>query len=177
MPTCTARAAIRARRINWPRASSRGRMHAMRRFIYYRGRLGRGGGPTQALTRGRHLFMIVRRSLTRALVLASTAGAVLVGGSQWLGSVSDATPLNQAALTVQAGDYFFAAPDTVESGYVTLDFSNAGTEVHHAQLVRLPDDLSIDQFGAALQGDERAALGLVKQAGGAAAIEPGWSDE
>jgi uncharacterized cupredoxin-like copper-binding protein len=121
--------------------------------------------------------MIVRRSFARAALLASVAGGLLVGGSQLLGSVTGATPLNQAALAVQAGDYFFSAPDTVESGYVTLDFSNTGTETHHAQLVRLPDDLSIEQFATAIQGDERAALGLVKQAGGAAAIDPGWSDE
>jgi len=121
--------------------------------------------------------MVVRRSFVRSVVVGALAGAVLVTGAQLLGSSSKAAPLDQSTMNVQAGDYFFTAPDTVESGFVTLDFSNAGRETHHAQLVRLPEDLSMDQFSAALQGDERAALGLVKQVGGVAAIDSGFSGE
>jgi len=121
--------------------------------------------------------MLVRYGLVRRAALAGMSGLLLASALVLLGSRSVAAPLGQSAMAVQAGDYFFTAPDTVESGYVTLDFSNGGRETHHAQLVRLPDSLSVDQFTAALAGDERAALGLVQQVGGAAAVDNGWSTE
>jgi hypothetical protein len=125
--------------------------------------------------------MRLARTVAQGVVATSLLGALIATGIQAglhpAQAASAAAPLDQATMAVQAGDFVFTAPDTVESGLVTLDFSNAGRETHHAQLVRLPDDLSMDQFAAALQGDERAALGLVKQAGGAAAVDPGFSTE
>ena len=105
-------------------------------------------------------------------------GAVIVGvGLHVLAPASSAAPAQQSNMTVQASDFAFAAPDTVEAGYVTLDFSNAGAETHHAALERLPGTLSADAFTAALQGDERAALAMVESAGGVAAIDPGQAGE
>jgi hypothetical protein len=116
----------------------------------------------------------------QAALATGVVGALVATGIQagvHLSQPVAAAPLDQAAMAIQATEYAFAAPDTVASGFVTLDFSNAGRESHHAQLVRLPDDLSMDQFTEALQGDERAALGLVKQVGGVAAVDSGFSSE
>jgi hypothetical protein len=124
--------------------------------------------------------MRLLQPIGQAVLATGLFGALVVAGVQVGARTTQtvaAAPLDQAALAIQATEYAFAAPDTVESGFVTLDFSNAGRESHHAQLVRLPDDLSMDQFTAALQGDERAALGMVKQAGGVAAIDAGFSSE
>src|SRR3954447_6973277 len=125
--------------------------------------------------------MRLTRMVAQGVLVMGLFGALIAAGMQ-VGAysaqtASAAAPLDQAMMAVQAGDFLFTAPDTVQSGFVTLDFSNAGRETHHAQLVRLPDDLSLEQFSAALQGDERAALGLVKQVGGAAAVDSGFSTE
>lgn len=49
-----------------------------------------------------------------------------------------------------ARDNVFEGPDSLEAGLVTLVLRNEGPEWHHLQLVRLPDDLSMDEFRAAL---------------------------
>lgn len=121
--------------------------------------------------------MIARRSLVLGAVLTGVSSLLLATGLYIFGAVSTATPLAQSSMTIQASDFAFAAPDTVDAGYVTIDFSNAGSETHHAALERLPDTLSADAFAAALQGDERAALELVQSAGGVAAIDPGQTGE
>jgi plastocyanin len=106
--------------------------------------------------------------------LALTAAATAF---QVYSSASGASPLQDSTVAIQASDFSFAAPTVVEGGFVTIDFTNNGPEPHHAQLVKLPDDLSFEKFGKAINGDERAALGLVKQVGGAAVVNTGGSTE
>src|SRR4051812_235339 len=60
----------------------------------------------------------------RRMALAGLFG-VLLASSTYLGLhrdilVSAAAPLSQPTMTIQATDYVFAAPDTVESGLVTI---------------------------------------------------------
>ena len=109
------------------------------------------------------------------------AGAVvatwLLAPTPSLGAGPGAVAPNQATIAIEGGDYYFAAPDVVEGGLVTIQFTNVGAETHHAQLVRLRGDVTIDQFLAALQGDERAALAMVSDEGGAAAVATNLSTE
>ena len=123
--------------------------------------------------------MVVRRSYVRgAVLLAVSRLDALAAGLHLFGAVTAATALDQASMEVQASDFAFAAPDTVEAGYVTIDFSNAGAETHHVAIERLPETLSVDDFNAALQGDERAALEWSQfELGGVAAIDPGQTGE
>src|SRR4051812_7826829 len=59
--------------------------------------------------------MIVRRSHVRGVVLAGVSAAFVVAGLHLFGAVTAATPLDQASMAVQASDFAFAAPDTVEA--------------------------------------------------------------
>lgn len=80
-------------------------------------------------------------------------------------------------IIVQGGDFSFAGPEQVAAGLVAFHFANVGQESHHAQLVRLPDDLEAAEFVEALKRDEREALNLVRQVGGVAAVAPGGEAE
>ena len=44
-----------------------------------------------------------------------------------------------ASVTITAKDYSFDAPDTLRAGAITLRLVNNGTELHHAQLIKLDD--------------------------------------
>lgn len=47
---------------------------------------------------------------------------------------------------VTARDYAFQAPDSIPSGWVTLQMENRGTEHHHFHLYRLPDGRTHEDF-------------------------------
>jgi plastocyanin len=76
-------------------------------------------------------------------------------------------------VTISGSDYAFESPDTLETGYQTLTFTNTGKEVHHLQLARLNDGVTLEQFQAALQEGETAALPLLEFVGGVGVIAPG----
>ena len=45
-----------------------------------------------------------------------------------------------------ASDFAFQGPQTIESGVVTLVLDNAGPDLHHLQLIKIPDGMTFDQF-------------------------------
>jgi hypothetical protein len=49
-----------------------------------------------------------------------------------------------------ASDFAFEGPATIESGIVTFVLANEGPNLHHLQLVRLPDDMTYEQLEEAL---------------------------
>lgn len=77
------------------------------------------------------------------------------------------------SLAVTGSDYTFDGPDSIEAGFTSLTFTNAGTEPHHIQLARLNDGVTKDQVMAALQEGEQATLALVDLVGGVGVIMPG----
>jgi plastocyanin len=76
-------------------------------------------------------------------------------------------------ITINGSDYAFESPETLETGYQTLMFTNTGKEFHHLQLARLNGGVTLEQFQAALQESEFAALPLVEFVGGVGGIAPG----
>jgi plastocyanin len=118
--------------------------------------------------------MFDRRTFARCALPVGAASALIATWLQMPASTVGAGPVaaapNQATVAIEGGDYYFAAPDVIEGGLVTIQFTNVGVEPHHAQLVRARGDVTIPDFMAALQGDERAALGMVSTEGGAAAV-------
>ena len=104
-------------------------------------------------------------------------GTWLPSAAPTLSAGAAAAVANQASVAIGSGDFYYTAPDVIEGGLVTIEYSNAGPEPHHAQIVRLPDSVSLEQFSAALAGDEKAVFGLVQQVGGAAAVAPGRTTE
>lgn len=72
-------------------------------------------------------------------------------------------------------DYGFQGPDTVSAGWTTLTLENQGEELHHLQLLRLPEGLTLDDLLAALAEGEAAGPpppGL-ESAGGVGVLAPG----
>jgi hypothetical protein len=76
---------------------------------------------------------------------------------------------------IQAADYAFGGPDKLETGYQTLTFTNTGKELHHLQLVRLNDGVTLEQFQAAMREGEAAMMPLIELVGGAGLVVPGGS--
>lgn len=76
-------------------------------------------------------------------------------------------------VVIHAHDYKFEVPAQVEAGLVKLALVNDGQEPHHAQLVRLNDGVTFEQFETALHENVGTALPLVTQPGGAAPIDSG----
>lgn len=59
-----------------------------------------------------------------------------------------ATPIPPPAVEVVALDYSFESPDTIASGWTTLQFENRGREIHFLTLWRLPDGKSLADYEA-----------------------------
>lgn len=78
-----------------------------------------------------------------------------------------------ASASVSGVDYAFEGPETLETGYTTLTFSNDGQELHHLQLARLNDGVTLEQFIAALQQGEQVAMPLIELIGGVGMVPPG----
>jgi hypothetical protein len=122
------------------------------------------------------------RSFMPALVLVVAVTFVLAAfqyapsglATQPTVHAADATP---PVIDVMASDYAFEAPDVLPSGLVTVRLMNHGQEPHHAQLLRLNDGVSFDQFAAALQSEGEGALRMTTISGGPGAVDPLKSSE
>lgn len=78
-------------------------------------------------------------------------------------------------LDITANEYTFENPAEIEAGMTYIKLENQGEEIHHVQLVRINDDVTMDQFQAALQQGPEAALPLVTLHGGVGLLPPGGS--
>jgi hypothetical protein len=79
-------------------------------------------------------------------------------------------------LTLDATDYAFAWPDTVDAGWTRITVVNDGQDIHHAQLVRLAEGVTEEDVAAAtavLEEDPAALFALITLEGGAGIIAPG----
>lgn len=92
------------------------------------------------------------------------------------------TPPPSVALT--ASDYAFSIADTVAGGFVNVSFTNSGAEDHHAQIIRLNDGVTREQFretlAAAMQAVPTEGEGALMRifeistlAGGPGMLAPG----
>ena len=81
-----------------------------------------------------------------------------------------------AAITVTAKDYEFEAPGQVRPGVTTMRLVNNGTEMHHAQLVRLEEGKTMADVAKALK-NPGPPPSWVKFVGGPNAVTPGKASE
>ena len=112
------------------------------------------------------------RSFKPPLVLAAAVALVLAANAASTQPTAHAAAATPPVVDIMASDYAFEAPDVLPAGLVTLRLMNHGQEPHHAQLLRLNDDVTFDQFAAALQTEGEGALRLAALTGGPGAIEP-----
>ena len=72
-----------------------------------------------------------------------------------------------------AFDYGFSGPDSVPSGVATVEIVNRGHELHHAQLIRLLEGKTAQNFEEALKADPFSFPKWALLAGGPNAVIPG----
>ncbi|MBE7555936.1 MAG: hypothetical protein HS126_33195 [Anaerolineales bacterium] len=93
------------------------------------------------------------------------------------GAAIASTPAGSGAaipeITIKAFDYSFAVPDQLEAGLVKINLVNDGQELHHAQIARLNEGITLEQFQTALQQDPEAAFPLITFVGGPGVVDPG----
>jgi uncharacterized cupredoxin-like copper-binding protein len=66
-------------------------------------------------------------------------------------TAAPAAPATPARITVTATDFKFDLPAQVPAGAVTLHLINRGKELHQAQIIRLEDGKTIDDFAKAMK--------------------------
>jgi hypothetical protein len=103
--------------------------------------------------------------------------ALVVAALVVLSACGTATTSEIPQVTIKANDYSFEAPAQIEAGLVSILIENEGLEPHHVQLVRLNDDVTMEQFQATLQQGPEAALPLVTLDGGPGVVPSGKSQQ
>ena len=79
-------------------------------------------------------------------------------------------------VAVRAVDFSFEAPATVRPGVTTFRFTNAGTQLHHLSIIRLPAGKTLDDYNAAMKAEGHPPMWSTPVGGPNAAI-PGASSE
>lgn len=80
----------------------------------------------------------------------------------------------ESTVTLNAFDFGFKGPDRIEGGVVRLEIKNEGREVHHAQLIRLLDGKTADEFIAGMKAHPDGPMpSWAKFFGGPNAVIPG----
>lgn len=78
-------------------------------------------------------------------------------------------------VTINAADFSYTAPDSINAGWVRIKLTNTGQEPHHVQFLRLNDGVTLAQFQDALKQGPGPALAITKEMGGVGAIAPNGS--
>lgn len=115
-----------------------------------------------------HKFFLTLVVVLMAVILAACGPAA---------ASTIAPAANIPQITIKATDYAFEAPAKIDAGLVSINLVNDGKEPHHAQLARLNDNVTLEQFQAALKQSPEAAFPLVTFAGGPGVIDPGNSQQ
>lgn len=76
-------------------------------------------------------------------------------------------------VTFTASEYAFAGPESIPTGWTRIQLENEGEEIHHAQLIKLPDDRSIDDFFAAMEAEPAHPPHWLSFSGGPSVVLPG----
>jgi hypothetical protein len=113
------------------------------------------------------------RTRTNAILIA-LASAALIAAAAGAGRTAPRVPTRTNTVEIIAREYGYAGPDTIPAGLTELRLVNAGSELHHMQLVRLDDGRTATQLVTAIAagGPEPEWAEMV---GGPNAISPGSS--
>ncbi len=87
-------------------------------------------------------------ALAAATVLANAACTIddAEGGRGTREAYAQTPAAEPTLVTVTASDFAFAAPATIPAGLTTVRLVNQGTEMHHAQLVRLDEGHTVEEL-------------------------------
>lgn len=89
---------------------------------------------------------MVRSSLLHVVSLIATAAVALACTTDNDTERAEAVPNAPAVVTLTATDYAFEAPDTIPAGWTTFRLMNHGATLHMAQLVKLEEGRTLEEF-------------------------------
>lgn len=92
------------------------------------------------------------------LVVTLTAAVALGGAAVWWATTTGTETEGEAAgapteLTLEATDFDFSLPATIDAGPVRVTFSNTGKKPHQAFFYELREGVSFERFRAAVMTD------------------------
>ncbi len=76
---------------------------------------------------------------------------------------------------IQGSEFTFTAPETIEAGTVSINFSNTGQQLHHLILARLPQGMTFAEAQPLLVDPDAPPPPGMALVGGGAPIDPGRS--
>jgi uncharacterized cupredoxin-like copper-binding protein len=119
------------------------------------------------------MFKVEFLSNKRVILLftAMAALTLVIGACQASGEQASSIP----EVVITASDYAYDNPAEIQAGPTYIKMENVGEEIHHVQLLRLNDGVTLEQFQAALQQGEETALPLVTFHGGVGIFPKGGS--
>jgi len=85
--------------------------------------------------------------------MSGTAPAASTGASTTVASTTASDQATGQTLVIKAVDYGFQTMGSIPGGLTTIQLQNLGKEPHQAQLGRLKDGVTYDQFLAAVKSD------------------------
>jgi len=105
--------------------------------------------------------MRMRQGAAVLMALVMAAGSVF-GLAIGRAAAQDATPAAMTTLsfTITAHEFTLEGPTEVPAGLVTVTLANEGEFRHHAQLFKLNDGVTTDQFVAGLETGEAFGMGV-----------------
>lgn len=104
-------------------------------------------------------------------------GAAVLSSAALSAPAAAQSSATQMTVTVTAQDFSFNVPAQVQGGYVDVLLKNNGKEIHQAQIAKLHEGVTFDQFKSVLEKSPDAAFPLAGFRGGPNAILPGASAE
>ncbi len=122
-------------------------------------------------TRGRDFMQVLVLFLLIGMLAACSAN------SQGSASPTPTSKPSLATMAITAKDFSFDMPETLQAGLVDITMTNVGTDPHQANLARLNQGVTQEQFLAALKKGPEAALPLLTFVGGPNTVDPGQSQE
>ena len=104
--------------------------------------------------------------LVSAAMLAVTTAAGCSTEATAKSSKEKTSVVKPQEITINSKNYFFVAPDTIQSGLTTIHLRNSGPEHHHVQLVKLADGQTLDGLLNDIKQKGEAMLGQANLLGG-----------
>jgi hypothetical protein len=112
----------------------------------------------------------MRTRSTATLIALGSAGLIADGAGA---GFTSRRPPGTNTVEIIAREYGYSGPDTIPAGLTELRLVNAGSELHHMQLVRLDEGHTATQLAAAIAGGPPPEW--ASMVGGPNAIAPGAS--
>jgi len=108
---------------------------------------------------------------TAAATLAPTRSAASAPAST-VASRTAGTQATEQTLVIEAVDFGFKTMGSIPGGWTAVQLRNLGKEIHHAQLLRLNDGVTLEQFAAASKQGPDGIFPIATSVGGVGVTAP-----